>query len=308
LTAAPPPFALGLYGSPDDPGAYAVAAAGLLGDLAGDWTLTSSLAPTGAFGPTPGPLTAGLAVWPAKAGTTFYGFDGEQDTTWVRRGSGRWWRLQAAGIPLALLMPLDATHALGWKMHTPANPDIPEALAVIDLAHPAVGPPTVQAGPAGLTCAVPWSPSDAETSAYAWLRDGSVIRGADGARFPLRPVDRGHDLSCRATARTDFGATTLAAGSSYREPGLALAANVRLTGAARIGGLLRCSAATSVTWLRNGLTVARRHARTYRVGAADEGHALACRGQAPDGTIARSPGLLVPKAHGGRAVAVALRP
>ena len=304
LTSAPPPFALGLYGSPDEPGAYAVASAGLLGDVSGDWNLSASLAPTGAFGPAPGRFTAGLAAWPTRAGTTFYGYDGALDTTWVRRGSGRWWRFQVAGNPLFLLEPLDATHALGWEMHTTANPNVPEALAVIDLTHPAVSAPTVHLGPTGLTCVVPWSPSDAETSSYAWLRDGTVVRGADASLFPLRPADRGHELTCRATARTDFGTTALVSGNSYDDPGLRLAANVRLTGSARFGTLLRCSAATPVTWLRNGRSVVRRHARTYLVGPADEGHVLACRGAAPNGTIARSPALHVPKAHGGRAVAV----
>jgi hypothetical protein len=193
-------------------------------------------------------------------------------------------------------------------VHTSANPALPEALAVIDLSRPAVAPPKVQLGPAGLTCVVPWSASDAETSAYAWLRDGSVVRGADGSLFPLRPVDRGHELTCRATARTDFGTTTLAAGNSYDAPGLPLAAKVRLTGSARFGTLLRCSAPTPVTWQRNGRSVVRRHARTYVVGPADEGHALACRGKAPDGTLPRSPSLHVPKAHGGQARPPALTP
>jgi hypothetical protein len=268
--------------------------------------LTDALAPTGAFGPPPGALTAGLAAWPAHDGTTFYGYDGTQNITWVRRGSGRWWRFQADGNPLSLLVPLTATRALAWKLPTPQN-GIPTALAVVDLTHPSVTPPTVQIGPGELTCAVPWPASDADISAYAWLRDGSPVPGADGATFAPRPADRGHDLTCRATARTDFGATSVTAGNSYRDPPGANAFRVRLTGQPRYGATLRCSIAPRVTWLRGGKAVRDRHERSYRVGAADEGRTLACRATV-DGIVVRSAAVRIPPPHGGRATLARVSP
>jgi hypothetical protein len=302
LSSGPPRFfAYGLYGSPDAPGSYAVASGALLGDVDDDWHLAPSLALTGAFGPS-GPLAAGLAAWPAKTGTTLYGFDGTQNTTWVRRGSGRWWRLQAGGRLLYVLTLLDATHAIVNEV-TPSGGSVSGAgIAVIDLAHPAVEPPTVQATASGLLCVVPWPASDAETSAYAWRRDGSVIPGAVSAQLTPVAADRGHDLTCRATARTDWGSTSLVSANAYRVPAPAAAwRRLSLAGRALFGHVLRCGAALRVAWLRSGRLIAGAHARTHRVGPLDEGRTLACQSKTAGGKLARSPALRVPRPHGGRA-------
>jgi photosystem II stability/assembly factor-like uncharacterized protein len=297
LPQPPPAIAFGIRGSPDAPGAYAVASGKLLGNVGPDWSFSSSLAMTGAFGPPP-ELASGQAVWPARGGTTFYGFDGTQSVTWVRRGSGRWWHLQESGQKLTLITPLDSTHALVWAAQsaTPAAP----AVALVDLAHPVVAPPVVQAQGARLTCAVPWTAADAETSAYAWLRDGVQLRDASAAQYAPSPLDAGHDLTCRATARTDFGSTTIVSPTAYRVPGSPVPA-LRLTGTAAAGLVLRCGAKFRLGWLRDGHLLQGRHTRGYLVRTTDEGHALACQTRRSNGTLERSLAVRVPRSRGGRA-------
>ena len=122
-------------------------------------------------------------------------------------------------------------------------------------------------------------PVDAATSAYAWLRDGAVLRGATGPVRALSRFDRGHALTCRATARTAWGSTTMAAaavpspvhGSRHRGPAC--------RGTARLGARLRCSGGIRVDWLRDGRLVGGTHARHYLVRARDAGRAIACEAQ-----------------------------
>jgi len=307
LASPLPEFAFGLFDAPDDPGADAVAYASLIGDVGANGSLSSSLAPAGGSGP-PAGLTGAAAAWPAADGSTLYGFDGAQSVTWVRRGQGRWWRLQEAGHKLDLIAPLDRTHALVSFRDTSIPPYDWRSLGVLDLAHPAVDQPIVQAQGNVLTCAVPWSASDADTSAYAWFRDGKAVPNATASQLKLGTADGGREITCRATARNDWGSTALMSSNVFEVPGARAASSIHLRGSALFGHRLRCAATAHIAWLRNGRIVANRHARTYLVGPADEDHALACRGTAPDGTIARSPALRVPKAHGGRAVPVTLTP
>ena len=112
----PLPYAPGLVGAPELPGALAVAQVpdalgveSLLGELRGDWTWTSLLGATGAFGPSPAGALA-VTAWPSAAGTAYYARDTKAGVAWVRRGTGRWWRLQIAGRDVSVVSALDATH------------------------------------------------------------------------------------------------------------------------------------------------------------------------------------------------------
>jgi photosystem II stability/assembly factor-like uncharacterized protein len=274
------PDADGLFGSPDRPGAFAVATGSLLGDVQSDWSWSPLLAPTDGFGPA-APDALALTAWPARGGTTFLARS-STGTLWARRGTGRWWRLQHAGSDLLLYTLLDATHAIVRETSGSGT------TAVIDLAHPDIQPPQIQTQDGALTCAVPWSPVDVATSAYAWLRDGGVLRGAKGAVRALSRFDRGHDLTCRATARTAWGSTTLAA-VAVRVAGARIAPpRPRLKGTARVGARLRCSGGVRVDWLRDGRLVGGTHARRYLVRVRDAGRAIACEVQLSDGTVTRS--------------------
>ena len=111
---------------------------------------------------------------------------------------------------------LDATHAL---VGTPAQYG---ERGVVDLTQPSLAAPLVQPAAGGLACVVLWSAADAETTGYAWLRDGAPIAGATGATYSPVASDAGHALGCRVTARTDFGSSTVTsdppAGPRSEEP------------------------------------------------------------------------------------------
>ena len=279
------PNADGLYGSPDRPGRFAVAYDSLLGDVQNDWSWSPLLAPTNGFGPQL-PDASAVGAWPAPGGTTFYAL-GTNATLWARKGTGRWWRLQHAGRDLYVYTLLDATHALVGERSGDAT------AAILDLAHPAVGPPLVQTGDRTLSCVVPWAPVDAATSAIAWLRDGAVLRGAGGSQRTVSRYDRGHDLACRASARTAWGSTAVTA-AAVRIPGARLVPpRPLLRGNARSGARLRCSRGGTVDWLRDGTRVPGRHALTYLVRGADVGHVIACRARLADGTVTRSRGVRI---------------
>ena len=284
----PLPYAPGLVGAPELPGALAVAQVpdalgveSLLGELRSDWTWTSLLGATGAFGPSPAGALA-VTAWPSAAGTAYYARDTKAGVAWVRRGTGRWWRLQIAGRDVSVVSALDATHvfvmARGW---------FPEQ-SILDLSHPAVTPPSLQTGAAGLACVTSWSAADADTAGFGWLRDGQAIAGASGPAYAPSGRDAGHSLACQATARTDFGSSTLIS-DAYAVP----AAKAVLAGTARAGGKLRCGAGGRITWLRDGIGVKGAHARTYTVRTRDRSHALACQARLADGGIARSRAVLI---------------
>ena len=283
LLARPLPYAEGLFDSPDRGGAFAVVSGTLLGDVQNDWSWSPLLAPTGIYGPSL-PSAVALAAWPAKGGSTFAAYDPNRGMTWVRRGTTRWWRLQVSGRDLTFVRLLDATHVLVRDIKTPGSP-----LAVVDLRRPTVDSPQVQQLPGGVTCVVPWTSSEATTSGYAWLRDGIVLRGATRSQRPRSRYDRGHSLTCRATARTPWGSVTLSSSNVYPVAGTPVALpRVAIEDSAVVGTHLHCSARKHVTWVRDEIVIPHHHARTYTARGSDVNHAIACQTRLVDGTIVRS--------------------
>ena len=246
---------------------------------------------------TPGRVSA----WPSKGRHDVLRGRRGTRVTWVRRGTGRWWRLQASGRDLFLISALDATHALvapaGLTFR--AGQSDAQWLGVVDLAQPAVDPPSVEPQSGGLTCAVPWSRADADTTAYAWLRDGAVLRGAsapavppDAARSRPRPHLPGHGEHSWGVGRARRRACPI------RSPGRASTPpRPRLTGTPLAGSRLTCSARTSITWLRGGRTVPGLHARTYRVQPADRGLLHRLPHAAGDGTVGHVARRCASRAH-----------
>jgi hypothetical protein len=162
-------------------------------------------------------------------------------------------------------------------------------LAVLDLSHPALAPPDLRTHGGVASCTVPWTAADAETSAYAWVLDGVVVPGASVAQYTPGDADRGHDLACRATARTDFGSTTVtSAAFTVARTAVAARRRLALTGTARIGRTLRCGAAAPVTWFRDGRAIRGRHARSFTTRRGDRGHTLACQTRTAGGSLVRS--------------------
>jgi hypothetical protein len=277
------PYAEDLSGSPDRPGAFSVVSDTLLGDVQSDWSWSQLLAPTGSYGPTL-PSAEALAAWPAKGASTFVAYDPPRGMTWVRRGTTRWWRLQVSGRDLTFVRLLDSTHVLVRDTKSDGSP-----LAVVDLRRPTVDSPQVQQQPGGLACVVPWTSSEATTSGYAWLRDGVVLRGATRVQRPRSRYDRGHSLTCRATARNPWGSVTLSSSNLYPVAGTPAALpRVVIEDSAVVGTHLHCSARTHVSWVRDEIVIPGHHARTYTPRPHDADHAIACQTRLVDGTVVRS--------------------
>ena len=252
LLARPLPYADGLFGSPDRAGAFAVVSGTLLGDVQSDWSWSQLLALAGSYGPTRRERRA-LAAWPAKGGSTFVAYDPNRGMTWVRRGTTRWWRLQVSGRDLSFVRLLDATHVLVRDIEAPGQP-------ARGRRSQAARPSTRRRCsncPGGVTCVVPWTSSEATTSGYAWLRDGIVLRGATRSQRPRSRYDRGHSLTCRATARTPWGSVTLSSSNVYPRRGAAgrAARGVAIENSAAVGTHLHCSARKHVTWVRDEIVI-----------------------------------------------------
>jgi len=283
----PIPIAPGLVGSPD--GFFSLVAGDLLGDVQADGTWRSVLAPTGGVGPG---AETGLAqaAWPARDGTVFYAIERDPRSSWVRRGSGRWWRLRHGAADLVVVAPLDATHVLAAPLNARSGyPLFGKApLAVLDLTRPDVSPPAIAAVDAGLECTVPWTSAEAQVAGIVWRRGGAILQGATGPRRAPSRLDRGRALTCSVTAATTFGSMSLPS-APYRVAGTRIALpRPHVSGSPSVGARLRCSARTHVTWYRGVVRVARAHAGTYVVRMGDAGHAMACQTRLADGTVTRS--------------------
>jgi hypothetical protein len=284
----PPPVPVfAVLGSPDAPGALAVARSALLGDLHADGSWQSLMPPTGAYGPA---SSTGVAdnAWPTPSGTVFYARDA--GGTWMRRGTGRWWHLREHGQDLLLITPLDRAHVLVERNVTPSGgAPWTTPLAVIDLTRPAVDPPIVAAAAGELSCNVPWTAAEADTGGYRWFRDGNPLAGVTGRVRAASRYDRGHAMGCTATAKTAFGSTSIASTSPLRVPGARVAPpRPHVTGAGRVGSRLRCSAKTHVAWFSGATLATRLHTQTYVVRTRDAGRAIACQTRLADGTLTRS--------------------
>ncbi|MGC3993478.1 MAG: hypothetical protein QM779_05020 [Propionicimonas sp.] len=131
-----------------------------------------------------------------------------------------------------------------------------------------------------------WGPGKV-TLSYQWLRDGAAVAGATGTTLRLAAGDIGHSFSVRITGNR-AGFTPLMQDSAAVGPVLGAQlrpATPEVTGTARVGHTL-----TSVVdawgpgtvqltrqWLRDDAPIAGATGRTYRLVAADLGHAIRVR-------------------------------
>ena len=220
---------------------------------------------------------------------------------WAARDDGRWWRIQEPVAPT-----LTQSYSTTGNLSNPQLALVGHAYAVwngllIPLQAPVLDPPTVSQGLARLHCATALT-ADYADIAYVWRRDGVAIAGSNAADHAVVAADTGRDLTCVVTASNAWGSST-SASLPTRMPGIAASrAHLTLAGSAAAGLTLRCGATVHVDWLRNGHALAGRHGRTYLVRTRDEGHALACRSRAADGTLSSSPAVRVPRARGGAAL------
>ena len=245
----------------------------------------------------------GADAWVAGGHATFATRDAFGDV-WAMRDGGRWWRISTSLLESPTQVPQSSAD---WSEPAPnayfaviGLSSIVDDGLLVELAAPSLQPPSISATAGVAHCSTTLTANDADL-AYAWRRDGVAVAGAS-ADHALVAGDDGHAISCALTASNAWGSST-AISAAYRVPaaGGAVASALRLAGFASANSRLRCSARTRITWLRNGHAVQGAHGRTYEVRPGDEGHALACETREPDGTVARSSSVLVPKARGGEA-------
>jgi hypothetical protein len=106
-----------------------------------------------------------------------------------------------------------------------------------------------------LTCAPgSWS-GEPSGYAYAWLRGGTEIAGADGARYTPRTADVGAQLSCRVVASNGAGAGAAATSAAVR---VAFTATTTKTTVAKQAGAAVVTFATRVRAGRDGTLPAAR--------------------------------------------------
>ena len=158
-----------------------------------------------------------------------------------------------------------------------------------NIAKPAAGP---SAGDT-ITCQ-PGHWEESPTLSYAWLRNDSLIAGAESSEYTLAAADDGKAVQCQVTAvnatATSVGVTNafaVAPSPSTELPALAKGAKVSVPGEGTEGHLagetLECqhgtwgnSPAFSYTWLRDGAPIPGAEAATYTLGASDLGTSVQC--------------------------------
>ncbi|GAA1508069.1 hypothetical protein GCM10009788_10250 [Nocardioides humi] len=215
------------------------------------------------------------------------------------------WRLD--GVPIATgatlmidedTMPVGATIVLQITASRAAYVDhvrtLP-AVTVVERALTNTGPPAVtgsaQVGSTLVGSSGAWTPAP-DSLAYAWLRDGSVIPGANGASYRLTPQDAHRGIALRVTAG-GTGTTPVTATSAVVtvRPGPApvfAKAKVKVKGKARVGRKLSAKAVriglfqpapTGLTyqWLRGKKPINGATGKRYRLTAADRGKRIRVR-------------------------------
>jgi hypothetical protein len=97
-----------------------------------------------------------------------------------------------------LTTPDDTVDVLPLQMSFLLADDVSYLPPRIELERPAIGGRAIRGNRLRAVVEAPQPPE--ATLTYAWLRDGTRIRGADGRAYRLRPADVGHRISVRVTA------------------------------------------------------------------------------------------------------------
>ncbi|WP_328705797.1 hypothetical protein [Actinomyces trachealis] len=131
-----------------------------------------------------------------------------------------------------------------------------------------------------------WSPKPTGLS-YRWLRDGKPIPKATGLSYKTVSADVNHKISFRVTA-TSRGYNTTTKTSApivVRWAAFAKAPTPVITGKYAKGSKLSVNAGSwspkptrlAYQWMRDGKPIPKARQKTYKLTAADMGHAVSCR-------------------------------
>lgn len=169
----------------------------------------------------------------------------------------------------------------------PVDPDEPTDPEPADGDPVNAAPPriTLAAGGDSLSCATgTWSDTGLSYT-FRWLRDGTLRSGVAGSSYALSGADDGTEITCRVTATSTTGSTTVTSPPYFVGTPVVPASTTRpaIVGTPARGNTLTCSTGGwtgaptpqfAYVWLRDGVSVAT--TPTYRVVAADLGASLTC--------------------------------
>jgi hypothetical protein len=150
---------------------------------------------------------------------------------------------------------------------------------------------------------------------YSWLRDGTVIPGAEKTTYVPVAADDGKSVQCEVTATNAAGSTVAVSTGEVAPPFPAtlppstVGVLPKVEGAVKVGATDTCTTggwAESPTsfvyqWLRGGVAIPGAEGDTYTLGAADVGEAVQCEVSASNAggsTFALSLASVVPSGSG----------
>ena len=124
-----------------------------------------------------------------------------------------------------------------------------------------------------------WRGPAATTLAYAWLRDGIAIAGANGSTYVIKTADRGHKITLRVTGTADhFPSVSRTSAAVYIPKVFTAAPTPTISGTAKAGSTLTAHRGTwkptptfSYQWYRNGAKISGATKSTYKVTKSDKG-------------------------------------
>jgi hypothetical protein len=206
-----------------------------------------------------------------------------------------------AGNPCPAADQRGVTRPVGARCDSGAFEFVPPAPA--NTALPAIaGTPAVGST---LTCQ-PGTWTGDPSFAFAWLRNGVPIAGAEASTYTLTKADMGTAIQCRVTG-AGAGGQTVATSMPAVAQGIANRSRPAIRGNARVGNRVRCAPgrwtgapAFAFSWLRNGKKISRASTKRYRIRSRDRGRALQCRVRASQAGVSAS-AESKPKVVGGRA-------
>lgn len=252
-----------------------------------------TIAGTAAVG---GTLTAARGTWYPEPNSGFT-YQWTRDGVDIAGATAATRVLTAADAGAVLRVRVTADHA-GTRESATSAPTAPVSGGSSSTITPVSAPVVTGTATVGSTLSAgagQWSPSDV-TVAYQWLRDGAPITGATGPTLALTAADAGTSISVRVTASRPGSspvAQTSAATAVAAEPTLTAVGAPRVTGAPRVGVVLRVSGpgwsvtpdSLSYAWLRNGRVLPGATASSYRATPADAGARLSARVTARRGAL-----------------------
>jgi Fibronectin type III domain/Protein of unknown function (DUF3616) len=231
-----------------------------------------------------GTLACSTGEWTGKPAPTFT-YEWQRDGARIGGATESTYKAVATDAGHLVRCVVTATNAAGSAAANSAATTIDAAPA--DLVAPTIGG-TPRPGKT-LTCSTgEWSGVPTPSFAFAWLRDGTAIPGAEAAGYELTAADVGHQVSCEVTASNSVGSASAGSEAVMVEAALAAPVSVgapEISGTPVVGGSLSCSEGNwsgtptptvTIAWLHDGAAIPGAEGAQYTPTAGDAGHLVSC--------------------------------